>query len=154
MLWLSLYCCGGRCRAPLPEEELLGQFILLSEEHIPGALIARNLQAPGKRPLSYQNRRIYGAVAVTANMLLIYQGPFSRPIIRIPWVDKRWEQVKISIDSSEDDKVSMKSTLVISWQAALFQPRWSGQMQLRLQLDQPELFMKEICRQVSKVRED
>jgi hypothetical protein len=135
-----LFCCCCRPTTLPPEVYTGGSSILYSEEGIDGALLLRNFKSPGKRS-SYRYTSINAAMAITSTHWLCYTN--HRPMIRVEWTDERLTRMEI-------DTIDGKQLLVIRWDASLFQESWSGQMELRLRVQDPVDCQSEIQEQISK----
>lgn len=79
-----------------------------------------NFRAPG-RYSAWRRQWFLGSLAVAKDRLVAYR--YRRRLVNVPWDDPRIRQIKFS--------VPQPSCLSLAYDARLFQPTWSGTMELR-----------------------
>lgn len=94
--------------------------IVLFEEDVKGSMTFRNFRSPGTY-YSWRKVLITSLVALTRTRLLALKG--SNPIIDVPLTDERLRRMKFSLEGEK--------TLLVAFDANLFQPEWSGEIEYR-----------------------
>ena len=105
--------------------------IVLFEEDVKGSMTFRNFRSPGR----YSNWRkvlITSLIALTKTRLLALKG--SSPIIDVPFTDERLRRMKFSLEGEK--------TLLVAFDANLFQPEWSGEIEYRFKTSQAKRFLE------------
>lgn len=95
--------------------------IVLFEEDVKGSMTFRNFRSPGAY-YSWRKVLITSLVVLTRTRLLALKG--SNPIIDVPLTDERLRRMKFSLEGEK--------TLLVAFDANLFQPEWSGGIELPL----------------------
>ena len=99
--------------------------IVLFEEDVKGSMTFRNFRRPGNY-YSWRKVLITSLIALTKTRLLALKG--SSPIIDVPFTDERLRQMKFSLEGEK--------TLLVAFDANLFQPEWSGEIEYRFKTSQ------------------
>jgi hypothetical protein len=109
--------------------QLQPEGIVLFEEDVKGSMTFRNFRSPGTY-YSWRKVLITSLVALTKTRLLALKG--SSPIIDVPFTDERLRQMKFSLEGEK--------TLLVAFDANLFQPDWSGEIEYRFKTSQAQRF--------------
>jgi hypothetical protein len=109
--------------------QLQPEGIVLFEEDVKGSMTFRNFRSPGTY-YSWRKVLITSLVALTKTRLLALKG--SSPIINVPLTDERLSRMKISLEGEK--------TLLVAFDANLFQPDWSGEIEYRFKTSQAQRF--------------
>ena len=112
--------------------ELQSECIILINEKIHGTITYRDFHAPGKRFL-YKKSAFISTLVVTKTRLLATS--FSNKAINVPFTDERFGSMKFTV---EDGK------LCVFFDASLFHPDWSGQLEFRFKTPDAQQFLDEI----------
>ena len=75
-----------------------------------------------------------GSIALTKTRLLALQ--YANPVINIPLDDKRFEQLRISVEGEE--------TLLVAFDPSLSHDDWSGTTEYRFRTEQAPAFLKSL----------
>jgi hypothetical protein len=113
------------------KSQLQPEGIVLFEEDVKGSMTFRNFRSPGR----YSNWRkvlITSLIALTKTRLLALKG--SGPIIDVPLTDERLRQMRFSLEGEK--------TLLVAFDANLFQPEWSGEIEYRFKTSQARRFLE------------
>jgi hypothetical protein len=105
--------------------------IVLFEEDVKGSMTFRNFRSP-ERYANWRKVLITSLVALTKERLLALKG--SSPIINVPFTDERLRQMKFSLEG--------ENTLLVAFDANLFQPEWSGEIEYRFKTSQARRFLE------------
>jgi hypothetical protein len=118
---------GVRARkvAAVYRSQLQPEGIVLFEEDVKGSMTFRNFRSPGSY-YSWRKVLITSLVALTKTRLLALKG--SGPIIDVPFADERLRRMKFSLEGEK--------TLLVAFDANLFQPEWSGEIEYRFKTSQ------------------
>jgi hypothetical protein len=93
----------------------------------------RNFRSPGMY-YSWRKVLITSLIALTKTRLLALKG--SSPIINVPFTDERLRQMKFSLEGEK--------TLLVAFDANLFQPEWSGEIEYRFKTPQAREFLRKL----------
>ena len=110
--------------------QLQPEGIVLFEEDVKGSMTFRNFRSPG-RYASWRKVLITSLIALTKTRLLALKG--SSPIIDVPFTDERLRQMKFSLEGEK--------TLLVAFDANLFQPEWSGEIEYRFKTSRAKRFL-------------
>ncbi|BCM93009.1 hypothetical protein IAD21_04896 [Abditibacteriota bacterium] len=105
--------------------------LVLFEKDAKGSLTYRNFHRPGSSS-ALRRVGIRASLILTQIRLLAYEG--SKPMIDVPLTDERLHQMNFTVENTE--------TLCIAFDAALFQPTWSGQLEYRFHTPQAQRFIE------------
>ena len=120
-----IFSIRARKVAAAYKAQLQPEGIVLFEEDVKGSMTFRNFRSPGR----YSNWRkvlITSLVALTKTRLLALKG--SSQIINVPFTDERLRRMKFSLEGEK--------TLLVAFDANLFQPEWSGVIEYRFKTSQ------------------
>jgi hypothetical protein len=113
------------------KSQLQPEGIVLFEEDVKGSMTFRNFRSPG-RYVNWRKVLITSLIALTNTRLLALKG--SSPIIDVPFTDERLRQMKFSLEGEK--------TLLVAFDANLFQPEWSGEIEYRFKTSQAKRFLE------------
>ena len=129
-----LYRLFGFGKIPPPYRAALSaEGVILSDEGIKGTVTYRDFRAPGR--YSNWKRQWYTASIVLTNQSL-RAFRHSSPLIDVPLTDARFRQLDFSVEEN--------STLLVAFDAALFQSDWSGRIQYRFVTPFAEAFLEKL----------
>jgi hypothetical protein len=100
-----------------------GEGIVEFDECIRGSLTYRNFHRPGAYS-AWRKVGLIATVALTNKSLIALNG--SKPVIDVPLDDERLKKMRVSVDGEK---------LLIAFDADLFQPTWSGQLEYRFKTE-------------------
>ena len=120
-----IFSVRARKVATVYKSRLQPEGIVLLEEDVKGSMTFRNFRSPG-RYYSWRKVLITSLIALTKTRLLALKG--SSPIIDVPFTDARVRQMKFSLEGEK--------TLLVAFDANLFQPEWSGVIEYRFKTSQ------------------
>jgi hypothetical protein len=120
-----IFSVRARKVAAAYRSQLQPEGIVLFEEDVKGSMTFRNFRSPGTY---YSSRKVLitSLVALTKTRLLALKG--SGPIIDVPFTDERLRRMKFSLEGEK--------TLLVAFDANLFQPEWSGEIEYRFKTSQ------------------
>ena len=107
--------------------------IVLFEEDVKGSMTFRNFRSPGQY-VNWRKVLIAALVVVTGKRLLALKG--SSPIIDVPFTDERLKQMNFSLEN--------ETILLVRFDANLFQPDWSGEIEYRFRTAKAKEFLQKI----------
>ncbi len=110
--------------------QLQPEGIVLFEEDVKGSMTFRNFRSPD-RYASWRKVLITSLIALTKTRLLALKG--SSPIIDVPFTDERLRRMKFSLEGEK--------TLLVAFDANLFQPEWSGEIEYRFKTSRAKLLL-------------
>ena len=113
------------------KSQLQPEGIGLFEEDVKGSMTFRNFRSPGRYD-SWRKVLITSLIAVTKTRLLALKG--SSPIINVPFTDERLRRMNFSLEGEK--------TLLVAFDANLFQPEWSGEIEYRFKTSQAKRFLE------------
>ena len=123
-----LYRLFGVGRIPRQWRTMLeSEGLVLADEGIAGSVTYRDFRAPGKR-FTWRKVAFSGSIALTKTRLLALH--YANPAINIPLDDKRFEQLRISVEGEQ--------TLLVAFDPSLFHDDWSGTMEYRFRTSQAQ----------------
>ena len=105
--------------------------IVLFEEDVKGSMTFRNFHSPGSY-YSWRKVLITSLITLTNRRLLALKG--SSPIVDVPFTDERLRRMKFSLEGEK--------TLLVAFDANLFQPEWSGEIEYRFKTSQAKRFLE------------
>jgi hypothetical protein len=109
----------GRIPAQI-KAQLDSEGVLLQEEGISGSTTYRNFHRPG----AYSTwRRMWYSASLTITHTRVVGLAFSRPIINVPFTDRRLQRLDLSVEKGQ--------ILLIAFDAAMFHNDWSGTIEYR-----------------------
>lgn len=126
-----IFMIRARKVAAAYKSQLQPEGIVLFEEDVKGSMTFRNFRSPG-RYYSWRKVLITSLIALTKTRLLALKG--SSPIIDVPFTDERLRQMKFSLEGEK--------TLLVAFDANLFQPDWSGEIEYRFKTSQAQRFWR------------
>ncbi|HMN99610.1 MAG TPA: hypothetical protein PKD59_09360 [Miltoncostaeaceae bacterium] len=119
----------------LPDDlraQLVAEGLDQEEEGLPGTITYRHFRAPHRRS-RWRRQWIRAALAISDRRLVV--AVRGRPFVDVAWDDPRLDAMEMSV---EDDR------LLIAFDPALFDPRRSGRVELRLRSVHPRLALEQI----------
>ncbi len=122
----------GKVHEPLLNE-LKSEGIVVLDDGIRSTITYINFRAPG-RYSNWKRRWFSGAVALTEKRLVLQQ--YSKPVIDLELSDKRFQKLKISLESED--------TLLFEFEPELFLENSSGQIEWRCRTPQAKAFIEAI----------
>lgn len=128
-------------RHKLPETQVAifrSEGLLAIDECIKARLTYRNFKAPGKRFL-YKTVWFRSTLVVTKTR--VFATAYSKLAIDVPFADERFQQMHFSVDDG--------AMLLVSFDASLFQPKWSGTLEYRFKADNAQKVLDAINSQIS-----
>lgn len=128
-----IFSIRARKVAAAYKAQLQPEGIVLFEEDVKGSMTFRNFRSPGSY-YSWRKVLITSLVALTKTRLLALKG--SSPIINVPFTDERLRQMKFSLEGEK--------TLLVAFDANLFQPEWSGEIEYRFKTSQARRFWESL----------
>ena len=130
---LSLIFAAGTKKAAVYKPQLEAEGIIFFEEKVSGSMTFHNFHRPG----SYSGWRKVGIsalLALTQKRLLALQG--TQPIVDVQLTDERLRKMNFSLEG--------ESTLLIAFDANLFQPDWSGEIEYRFKTPKANEFLQKL----------
>ncbi len=128
-----IFSIRARKVATAYKSQLQPEGIVLFEEDVKGSMTFRNFRSPG-RYYSWRKVLITSLIALTKMRLLALKG--SSPIINVPFTDERLREMKFSLEGEK--------TLLVAFDANLFQPEWSGEIEYRFKTSQAQRFLESL----------
>ena len=128
-----IFSIRARKVATLYRSQLQPEGIVLFEEDVKGSMTFRNFRSPGRYD-SWRKVLITSLIALTKTRLLALKG--SSPIINVPFTDERLRQMRFSLEGEK--------TLLVAFDANLFQPEWSGEIEYRFHTPQAHEFLQKL----------
>jgi hypothetical protein len=128
-----IFSIRARKVAAVYKSQLQPEGIVLFEEDVKGSMTFRNFRSPGTY-YSWRKVLITSLIALTKTRLLALKG--SSPIINVPFTDERLRQMKFSLEGEK--------TLLVAFDANLFQPEWSGEIEYRFKTPQAREFLQKL----------
>lgn len=125
-----IFSIRARKVAAAYKSQLQPEGIVLFEEDVKGSMTFRNFRSPGSY-YSWRKVLITSLIALTKTRLLALKG--SSPIIDVPFTDERMRQMRFSLEGEK--------TLLVAFDANLFQPEWSGEIEYRFKTPQARSFL-------------
>lgn len=112
---------------------LKSEGILLSDEGIKGSVTYLNFRSP-QRYANWKRQWYTASIALTKLRLLAFS--YSNPIIDVPLTDERFRQIQFSLED--------ENTLLIAFDASLFQTDRSGKLEYRFQTPKTQAFLDKL----------
>jgi hypothetical protein len=128
-----IFSLRARKVAAVYKSQLQPEGIVLFEEDVKGSMTFRNFRSPGRYD-SWRKVLITSLIALTKTRLLALKG--SSPIINVPFTDERLRQMKFSLEGEK--------TLLVAFDANLFQPEWSGEIEYRFKTPRARRFLESL----------
>lgn len=128
-----IFSIRARKVAAVYRSQLQPEGIVLFEEDVKGSMTFRNFRSPGTY-YSWRKVLITSLIASTKTRLLALKG--SSPIINVPFTDERLRQMKFSLEGEK--------TLLVAFDANLFQPEWSGEIEYRFKTPRARRFLESL----------
>jgi hypothetical protein len=130
-----IFSIRARKVAAVYKSQLQPEGIVLFEEDVKGSMTFRNFRSPGTY-YSWRKVLITSLIALTKTRLLALKG--SGPIINVPFTDERLRQMKFSLEGEK--------TLLVAFDANLFQPEWSGEIEYRFKTPRARRFLESLSK--------
>ncbi len=130
-LFYKLFGWGKIPEAMLPL--LKEEGIVLGEEGLSGTVYFKNFRAPGKR---YYRRVSWFTGSIVLTKIRLVAGSYSKPIINVPVDDDSFHALHFLL---KDEK-----TLTVKFDSSVFNEQWSGDIEYRLKVSQPHLFLQHL----------
>ncbi len=130
-LFYKLFGWGKIPEAMLPI--LKEEGIVLGEEGLSGTVYFKNFRAPGKR---YSRRISWFSGSIVLTKIRLVAWSYSKPIINVPVDSDFFNALHFFL---KDEK-----TLGVKFDSSLFNEQWSGDIEYRLKVSQPRLFLKHL----------
>ena len=92
----------------------------LIAEALVGSITLVNFRAPGRYSL-WRRRWFLGSLAVAKDRLVAYR--YGKRLVNVPWDDPRVRQITFSVPEP--------GCLSLAYDASLFQPAWTGSIEIR-----------------------
>ncbi len=115
------------------QSQLAPEGIVFFEEDLKGSTTFRDLRRPGMYH-KWKKTAIAALLVLTGKRLLALKG--SSPLIDLPLTDARLRQMRFSMEGEK--------TLLIAFDANLFQPDWSGAIEYRFKTAKAKEFLRKI----------
>lgn len=131
-LFANRHKLPGAQRAEFEQEGLLAL-----DEYVKARLTYLNFKAPGKR-FAYKTVWFRSHVAVTK--MRVFAMSYGKLAINVPFSDEQVNKMHFSVEDGR---------LLVAFDAGLFQPTWSGQLEYRFTTAQAEKFVSAINAQTS-----
>jgi hypothetical protein len=109
--------------------ELQQEGILLLDEGVPGSATYHNFRSPGRRS---SWRRTWFTASITLTKMRLLALAYANPIINIPLADQRIRALQFRLEAGP--------RLCVGFDAALFHSDWSGTIEYRFRISQPQRF--------------
>lgn len=119
--------------AAIYKPQLESEGIIFFEEDVSGSMTFRNFHRPGAFT-GWQKIGISTLLALTEKRLLALKG--SNPIIDVPLTDERLRKMNFSLEN--------ETTLLVAFDANLFQPEWSGEIEYRFKTAKAKEFLQKL----------
>jgi hypothetical protein len=116
---------------------LQSEGVLFSDESIKGSVTYLNFRSPN-RYANWKRQWCTASIALTNARLLAFS--YSSPTIDVPLADERFRQMQFSIEN--------ENTLLVAFDASLFQTDWSGKIEYRFQTLQARAFFNKLHKQI------
>lgn len=130
---ILLFKARKEARAAAYKSELESEIIVLFDGDTRGWITYRNFHRPGSSSL-YRKVGFGGLIALTRKRLVALNG--SNPMIDVLLTDERLRQMKFSLEGEK--------TLLVAFDANLFQPEWSGAIEYRFKTAQAREFSQKL----------
>lgn len=120
----------------IPEQHriaLQNEGVLLSDEGIGGSVTYRNFRSP-QRHANWKRQWYTASIILTRTRLLAFA--YSSQIIDVPITDERFRRLQFSIEN--------ETTLLVAFDASLFQNDWSGTLEYRFKTPHAQAFLDKL----------
>lgn len=115
------------------KEQLKSETIQLQDEGVRGSITYRNFKAPWKY-FGWKRQWYTASIILTTTRLICLRG--SKTIINVPLTDQRINRIFFSLEAND--------VLVISFDAGLFNPDWSGSLEYRFTTNRAKEFYNKL----------
>ena len=114
---------------------LRGEGIILIVEGIGGSITLKQFKAPGRRH-SWKRSWFTGCLVLTEQTFAAFA--LMRPLVFVPLADKRLSELRCSVEEGV--------TLLVTYDASLFNEKWSGIVECRFKTAKAQLFLEQLVR--------
>ena len=114
---------------------LRGEGIILIDEGIAGSITLKQFKAPGRRH-SWKRSWFTGCLVLTEHTFAAFA--LVRPLVFIPLADKRLSELRCSVEEGV--------TLLVTYDASLFNEKWSGIVECRFKTAKAPLLLEQLLR--------
>ncbi|MES9965453.1 MAG: hypothetical protein ABW116_18140 [Candidatus Sedimenticola sp. 20ELBAFRAG] len=114
---------------------LQAEEMILIDEGIGGSITLKHFKAPGKRH-SWRRNWFTGSIVLTRKTFAAFT--WTKPLVFVPLDDERLAKLEFKFEPDD--------TLLMSYDASLFNADWSGIVELRFRSDQALLFLEHLKR--------
>jgi len=114
---------------------LKGEGIVLIDEGIGGSITLKHFRSPGRRH-SWRRSWFTGCLVLTEQTFTAFT--LNRPLIFVPLADSRLSGLRCSIED--------RDTLLVEYDASLFNENWSGLVECRFKTEKARLFLEQLLR--------
>ena len=115
---------------------LQGEGIILIDEGIGGSITLKQFKAPGRRH-SWKKSWFTGCLVLTEQTFAAFA--WVRPLVFIPRADKRFAELRCSVEEGV--------TLRVTYDASLFNEKWSGIVECRFRTAKAQSFREQLVRE-------
>ena len=112
---------------------LRGDGIILIDEGIGGSITLKRFKAPG-RYHSWKKSWFTGCLVLTEQTFAAFA--FARPLVLLPRADDRLASLQCSLEGT--------ATLLVSYDASLFDEKASGTVECRFRTEKAQLFLEQL----------
>ncbi len=117
-----------------------GETIILIDEGIGGSITLKQFKAPGRRH-SWNRSWFTGCLVLTEQTFAAFA--LIRPLIFVPLADRRFSELRCSL---EQGAMGRGATLLVAYDASLFNDKWSGIVECRFNTAEAPLFLEQLTR--------
>jgi hypothetical protein len=128
-----IFTVRAKKAAAIYKAQLEPEGIVLFEEDVKGSMTFRNFRSPG-RYASWRKVAITSLLILTQKNIIALKG--SSPIINVSLTDARLRQMKFSLEGGK--------TVLVAFDANLFQPDWSGEIEYRFHTPRAQEFLQKL----------
>jgi hypothetical protein len=114
---------------------LRGEGIILVDEGIGGSITFKHFRAPGRR-YSWKRSWFTGCLVLTEHTFAAFA--WLRPLIYVPLADERLAELRCSVEKG--------TTLLVAYDASLFNKEWSGTVEYRFKTANAQMFLEQLVR--------
>jgi hypothetical protein len=128
-------------RNKLPEAKMAefeSEGLLAVGEYVKAKLTYLNYKAPGKR---FGYKKVWFRAHVALTKVRFFAIVYGKLSIDIPFADERSRAMRFTVENGQ--------FLLVSFDAGLFHPEWSGTLEYRFAVPEPQQFVDLIQKQVS-----
>lgn len=109
--------------------------IILIDEGIGGSVTYRRFKAPGRRYSLWKKSWFTGCLVLTRQTFAAFA--MMRPLIFVPLEDKRLSELRCSVQEGD--------TLLVAYDASLFNAKWSGIVECRFRTAKAQWFLEQLA---------